>query len=236
MNYSLQDVIKLIADLRFPSKFNRYNHADVFAELQEKLGDDIYIDSGVSKAVLLIKGLNKVVKIPFNSIFDEDSYDEAIKCEEVCEDPKIEDFMFDFEYANTDNKALTSSWDYCALESCIYELAEEEGLELYFAEEYRYNAKLPWRIYIQTRCEMLEEDDRYSDQELSKISTYCTKNNLFCFNRYWIADFISAYGEEEFKRLSDFLTKYRIKDLHGGNLGYLDGLPVLVDYSCYREW
>lgn len=51
----------------------------------------------------------------------------------------------------------------------------------------------------------------------------------------WIAEFIDCYGAEEFARLNKFLHKHRLTDFHSGNLGYINGIPVLVDYSSYKE-
>jgi hypothetical protein len=51
----------------------------------------------------------------------------------------------------------------------------------------------------------------------------CYIENLFPF----------YYSEEEMSKLYDFLCELEINDLHSGNIGYLDGRIVLIDYSGY---
>lgn len=227
----LQEIIALISQQEFPNKFNQYNHEDFFNKLKAQL-QNVYIDSGISKAVIIAKGIDKVIKIPFNSMFSECDYDDAATyCTEL---PNTDDFIYDFFCATLSSG---EGWDYCALETEIYDLARQNELDLYFAEVSEWiDPTLRYPIYIQPRCKMLEEDDRFSDQELEKVSTYCHSKDINCFNPYWILDFISFYGETEFERLSNFLKENNITDLHGGNLGYLDGCPVIVDYASFREW
>ena len=62
------------------------------------------------------------------------------------------------------------------------------------------------------------------------------KLETYCFNAWWITDFLAMYGEEEFKALSDFLREMQIDDLRDCNVGYLDGAPILFDYSGFRQW
>lgn len=45
--------------------------------------------------------------------------------------------------------------------------------------------------------------------------------------------FLHEYGTEEFYSLSDFCSEYRINDLHCGNVGYLNGHIVILDYAGY---
>ena len=47
--------------------------------------------------------------------------------------------------------------------------------------------------------------------------------------------FVEWYGEEEFQRLSDFLEKHNVNDLHTGNIMELNGCLVLSDYAGYCE-
>ena len=45
--------------------------------------------------------------------------------------------------------------------------------------------------------------------------------------------FAETYGYEEFLRLNDFLEWYDINDLHSGNIGYINGKLVFIDYAGY---
>ena len=41
---------------------------------------------------------------------------------------------------------------------------------------------------------------------------------------------------DNWDRLYDFLYDNDINDLHYGNVGYIDGSLVYIDFSGYREW
>lgn len=134
-------------------------------------------------------------------------------------------------------------WDYCSLESAIYQEALKRGLGQYFAEEALLGRlKDGHPVYYQQRCIALCDTEEYQwdSEEYRRRSTSahqtCEKLETYCFNAWWITDFIAMYGEEEFKALSDFLREMQIDDLRDCNVGYLDGAPILFDYSGFRQW
>ena len=156
------------------------------------------------------------------------------------------DFYYDLEGASNINLGegvlpAIPDWDYCRLESVIYQLAVEEGLGAYFAEEAYLGSIGDSPVYYQTRCIPLTEmtidrDSREYEKKASISRKTCEKLHIYCFDEMWIADFLEIYGEEEFKRLNDFLERYEISDLRRCNIGYLDNAPILFDYSGFREW
>ena len=46
---------------------------------------------------------------------------------------------------------------------------------------------------------------------------------------------LQDWGEETYKALEKFVEKFRINDLHGGNIGEVDGKVVLTDYAGYHD-
>ena len=134
-------------------------------------------------------------------------------------------------------------WNYCNLETAIYQEAVKRGLGAYFAEEGVIGLLDDGHpVYYQQRCKILCDMDEYntSSEEYARRSVTsraaCERMQALCFNEWWIADFIRIYGEEEFKRLSDFLDELEIGDLRSTNIGYYGEMPVLVDYSGFRHW
>ena len=133
-------------------------------------------------------------------------------------------------------------WNYCHLETEIYRAALEQGLGAYFAEEGflgRLDCGHP--VYYQQRCTPLSSlEYDYSSVDYEKKSRRarktCEDNEIYCFNPLWIADFLDMYGLDEFKRLNVFLKEMDIGDLRDCNIGYLDGAPILFDYSGFRQW
>jgi hypothetical protein len=48
-------------------------------------------------------------------------------------------------------------------------------------------------------------------------------------------DFIREYGEEAYQALTEFMYEEDINDLHGGNIGDVNGKMVFIDYSGYHS-
>lgn len=217
---------------------------------------DWSIEAGISKAVFLIKGADYVIKLPFLSRFDEDGYQDAVydwehqdeDAEDRLPEPQEDDDYWYYEFTGASSQAFDDDafydyvdWDYCNLETRLYQEAVTRGLGAYFAEESLLGYIDDHPVYCQTRCTplcALEIDYCSEDYEKKTKASRatCKELNIECFNSYWISDFISAYGTDELKRLYEFLREFNIDDLRDCNIGYLDGAPILFDYSGYREW
>ena len=46
-------------------------------------------------------------------------------------------------------------------------------------------------------------------------------------------DFYENYEEEELYKLINFINDYDINDIHYRNVGFLNNLPVIIDYAGY---
>lgn len=282
----LEKTIKHISS-NFCAEYGEEELQEYLFPVRASLPFQYSIDSGISKAVILIQGVPFVIKIPFYQFYDNDSYEEDYhywmqeleeQKEEFAQKRRIETnnenyiltqaeldniyelysqevlepfygderYFYDLEGASCINlgpdvEPAIPDWDYCRLESVIYQLAVEEGLGAYFAEEQYLGTIDNTPVYYQTRCIPLSEcsiDYNSKDyiQKRTMSRTACKKIDMYCFNEIWIADFIQQYGEAELKRLHDFLIKYEIDDLRPSNIGYLDGAPILFDYAGYRSW
>ena len=51
----------------------------------------------------------------------------------------------------------------------------------------------------------------------------------YIYSEAWIHSLLETYCIAEIERFVDFLENYCVSDLHGGNLGYLNGKPVILD-------
>lgn len=197
-------------------------------------------DAGLSKMVIIISGEDEVIKVPFHKVFLEDYYLEDARYADTSEEPLDENnYIYDLECADNEKLAedlgLTfSGHDYCEVECAVYEAATNENLQHFFAREHLFAQAGSTNIYLQTRVEPYVDNAR-SDQDALSTYNRCLSLGARCFNAPWVADFFGLYGEKEFLRLDAFLKKYNLYDFHGGNLGYLNGLPILMDYSDYNE-
>lgn len=172
---------------------------------------------GASKLVIMPKDEQYVIKIPFSG----DAYKDRNGVVEVIQ----------FCCAPTENK-----WDYCQAEAERFIEADAADLGRYFAKTELIGFISNYPIYWQERAEIM---DNYwydhSDIEREVISKKSEEINQNCFCPNWLIDFYNFYGEDEFIRFMNYIGDNRIGDLYEANLGYIDGKPVLVDYSDFLE-
>jgi hypothetical protein len=180
---------------------------------------------GATKIVLYPFDSNFVVKIPFSHDCDEVEF--------LDEEGNLYYKVPVFCGADEPN-----GWDYCKAETLYYQKAETFGVEFAFLKTELIGYVNDHPIYKQGKAEMLEtrEETHKKDwREVQRASNHCRSHHLQCFNEYWITDFLEYYDEVTFNLLSEFLQRNGIHDLHEGNLGYVDGVPVIVDYGGYYE-
>jgi hypothetical protein len=239
---------------------------------------DWSMESGISKAVLLIKGEPFVIKLPFSCMYEEEYYDDmvyewqdSLDCflqEKLGNDldtapqetilnlkhqfykenpepqPDDERWYLELEGANyVDLPEVKDSlgWDYCQLECAIYNEAVKRGLGAYFAEEgFLGELSCGHPVYYQQRCvpfsEITPDYSEKTEKRRTSAKATCKQIEMYCFNSLWIADFLEQYGADELARLNAFLKEMNIGDLRDCNIGYLDGAPILFDYSGFRQW
>ena len=204
----------------------------------EEITLNFKIEPGATKVVLVPanKNTNYVYKIPILGICDahfiNDDYDEEI-------DEDYESFSR-FDPDGHDN--------FCAIEVDRCDDICKEGYGDLIAKEFYYgNIGNNIPIYIQEKAEIYDQifynDNLRTEAEI--ISVNNVTSSFFNFDEYfnripdrWIADLISTIGIERTIDFFEFLidTSYN-NDLHHSNIGYIEGKPVLVDYSGYiYQW
>lgn len=197
---------------------------------------------GASKGVMVFEELDLVIKVPFQATeYDEGEYQNSVEAwaaGELDEEPQLEDYIHDLYRATNFFIETAHDWDYCDLECGIYEEAVKVGLEAYFAKSEYIGEVNGYPIYRQELVCPFDHDRQShsrSEEDRQRASKTCDRLEVTCFNACWIADFLDCYGEDEFKKLGDFLNKLDIRDLHSGNIGYMGAYPVLLDYSDYND-
>lgn len=133
----------------------------------------------------------------------------------------------------------------CKYEQEVYEKAEIEGVENFFAPVEIFNENdygIP--IYIQRRAKpfftnqnLSEAEEKYQSQSLSYLSDhYAGKAEDMGISPVLIDQLLVYYDEEVVEELIDFCQEYRVDDLHGANFGLCGGRPVIFDYSGCVEY
>ena len=178
--------------------------------------------SGATKLVILFPGADYVIKIPFNGQYTYNDEDELI-------------------YWEFENGSYGCCWDYCLGEVEKYAEAEEIGLENFFAKTELIGHVHGHPIYVQERATIYEDVAKEKDKQKNSwerrksARELCDYKGYSCFNGLWILDLQDYCGgpdDELFCSFMNYVTDY-ISDLHMGNVGYIDGKPVLVDYSGF---
>lgn len=221
--------------------------------------EEFSTDCGVTKYVIIpAKEGEYVLKIPFSQKFDEDAFDDAWSdynyyqelidkeenvdnIEEVLK-PIRENFFYEFEmaYRKEFEEKTAKGWDYCALETALYEEAEKRGLAQYFAKEKLY-CKIDgiYPVYIQQKVDSFYSIyDKLSKEERQDAATRCSQSiesRDMLFDAVWVDAFLAAYGAEEYKKLVSFLDEFEIFDFHRGNIGFYQSRPILFDYSGFEN-
>lgn len=120
--------------------------------------------------------------------------------------------------------------EYMCPNTTVWEYEENEDYDevKYTAhiELYAYKkASFDFHIYGIYR-NLSDEDKTLMD---SRHSPLCGRNEDVG------ALFLSRCGHTKYCRLSDFCRNFHINDLHGGNIGLIDGYPVIIDYAGYYD-
>lgn len=187
---------------------------------------DYEISTGATKAVIVPKNEDYVLKIPFAGDCDWD--DQPREYNEETGEYEYDDDWDAFQPFEIE--------DYCKVELENYQNSIVEGLNMCFAAiEFLGNAG-EFPVYMQEKVETFwysNSRKRHSAEEVKKLKASYTNADLERIPAEWAIDFIEAYGEEKFIEFLIFTMDYHINDLHGDNVAYRNGKPVLSDYSGF---
>ena len=189
------------------------------------LPDDLkyHYEYGATKLVIILPDCDFVIKIPFSGSYQDFYRTDGYEGEYV-------------EFENADFE--TCEWDYCKTEVNHYILAKNAGFEKYFAKTECIGTINNYPIYIQQKAEIFSETkdlNSYSEEKKSSTREKCDKEDLWCFNECWLSDLLDYCGDRIFSLFMSFLKDNEFDDLHSSNIGYINGVPVLVDYSGFND-
>ena len=191
----------------------------ILADGGERFDDEYYFQNPLSFFSDLLKGCDDI-----------EVCDGATK---ICLIPEDGDFVFKI-------NIIDVCKDYCEYEADNYQEAVKAGKDRYFLETKYFKTLnecgVCFPIYIQPKIdEISSEIDSESDEEINIPSSYCSSPAAWRMSPTWIYNFIEMYGKDEYFNLLEFCDKAGINDLHSGNIGYVNGCPVIFDYAGYFE-
>lgn len=210
----------------------------VIDAIEEALSKEIFFQCGVTKVAIFFPDTDFVIKIPLGGYEEEEEeYNEECKAYYPTGDSYFSPFCFADDEETGD--------DYCKVEVVRYQHAlnyDDGEVAQLFARTSFLGYIHDYPIYMQPICEAYEDIDRPGGEDyershacMSSTIDTCHKNGYSCFNAIWLTQVMFHYGENVFNELCSFIQKEKIDDLHGGNIGYYQGKPVIFDYSGYND-
>lgn len=211
--------------------FEVINSCTCDMDIVDRVDTDVYYSdrygSGATKLVLFPReelNLDIVVKIPFTH------------SEDIEWPPKNDDWDDNKEYCPLCGAAYGEGWNYIESEVCIYESAKKYGVEEAFLENIFIGTVNSHPIYVQQKVEVIED---YSPSEKHSLRSeeLCKKISENIYNPFdfdWACDYIDYFGEIAFEKLLNFCEEECLSDFHMGNLGYLNEIPIILDYGGYE--
>ena len=221
-------------------------------------GNGIYsFDSGVSKGVLFLNEYpDIVVKIPFTE-GTYSSYSRAYYTDEdgnTCRTYNYSSSSFDSAWQSLPPRLedkLLRYWDYCEVETILFEDAKQAGVDKFFAETVYIGDSHGHPVYIQEKARIYDGQAEYEENDESneihnfyntikaELKHYLQLKDsqimwMHC-PKEWIVDFYLYYGIEELAALWKYLEDTGIEDLHSSNVGYINHRPVITDYASFNS-
>lgn len=232
------------------NQYNYFNY-EAFISIFDEMGPnntDFRIESGASKGVLIPQNekLNFVIKIPFQENFSIDemySWGDYNSYSQICEpnEPFIHAKVFiDNKWEGSDNYD-----DYCYCEALITDEARKAGVANFIAQTEIYDEALvdfqTIPIYVSERAE--ESFDCAKSSKKTKRMTKDEKetitNTVYSHNSsipiQWCFEAVEYYGINMVDSFLNFVDEHRLNDFHSGNLGYIEGRPIIIDYSGFND-
>lgn len=220
----LINFLKLNLNIPFDGMWARYyeegcEDEDWYGEFAYECGAD-YIEHGASKAVLFYTEFpDIVVKIPFcgEYVEDEDSYKyfEGSNC------------IFPIDESN----------NYCAGEAYITQQAIVRGFEDMIAVTYYLCNVGETPIYISEKVPNSWWMNRRWKNKIYSLKIardiYNQRRDIMLAEEV-VAMFVDVYGKKRTYDFIDFLSEYRVSDLHNNNIGFTKTMKIkLIDYSGF---
>ena len=226
MDYNRNDILDIFykAGLGkieyFTAEYVEYEFWDKLQKESNMAFETYYV--GATKAVFIPKNTSEyVIKIPFNAHEYEDEDEGYITTEKFC-------------FANGDY----NDWDYCAVESERYFVADGYDLGNFFAPTFSIGEVRDYPVYLQQRCFRMNKAQVSSKASQDKARMICDSSgasNYLKIDFEWLGAVLEYYGEESVEELVNFLKAQGWDDFHASNVGFYHEKPIIFDYSDYNE-
>ena len=203
-----------------------YMMAEILASAMSGCNHSYNIYAGCTKVVIIPEESNWVIKIPLSGC----CYSNYGCCED--------EIQYDFEEYD-----IT---DYCAREEDLYSEAENAGFSDFFACIKFYQQMFDGtKIYIQEKVAGDAYAEHHDSSEYAKSLVKADWKNCYEDRKFkiffstpveWLSFAIDFYGLDRVTALSEFWCKNDFNyDLHGGNVSWINGAPIISDFGGFEE-
>ena len=213
------------------------------SELAHFMGDYVVdVSRGASKTVLFMRDFpNIVVKIPMiGELYYTEDEDDFVDWEDEYD---VENYHSAELYDEEDDDCspiVDCDWNYCEVETQIYKIAKELNVQMMLAETDYLCDIFNHPVYIAERCDVVPnyrgrsnssiKEYRDNAYEMNKITD---RNSRITYDDYLC--FIEGYGISAAWRIAEFISRFKIYDLHSNNFGYdRNGKIKIIDYSDFN--
>ena len=145
----------------------------------------------------------------------------------------------DYDYVLKIPFLMESGQNYCQIELENYVNAKQDNLEAYFAETFYLGEYEGAQCYASKKADCDDIEGRVSDEIRESYPDMSDEDfNSYigdCWGEEIVEEAMKNCAGDNWGRLYDFLYDNGINDLHYGNIGYIDGSLVYIDFSGYRE-
>lgn len=126
-----------------------------------------------------------------------------------------------------------------------YQKALEKGIGFLFPKTEILYEEEDFRVIIQEKV-----DITYAGMEreaIKKLRHQCRTVSTVFVNKVqrniyrdrtpndWVKALVCIYGKQITRKFEEFTHEQKINDLHGNNVGFLNGKPVVLDFSGYHH-
>lgn len=144
----------------------------------------------------------------------------------------------DYDYVLKIPFFMESGWNYCQIELENYVSAKQDNLETYFAEIFYLGEYEGAQCYASKKADCDDIEGRVSDEIRESYPDMSDEEFSSYIDNSWteevVAEAMENYVGDDWDKLCDFLHENDINDLHYGNVGYINGSLVYIDFSGYR--
>lgn len=229
MTYNKEQILNLFDGYNFKinafgsTVFTEHDNNSLNAFLHHKGYKNFSIFYGASKCVIVPFDEDYVIKIPYTG--------EYLEAEEDYDVSEVYEAFFGAEE--------DEGWDYCLVESIRYSITKAFHLEKFFAEtKLLGHTKQNHPIYIQPKCDVFHTSKlQVTAEEIQVTRTILSSPDspIPCdFPVAWMTSFRLIYGMDNLIKLTSFIEEYEWDDFRGENVGFLNGKPVIIDYSNFE--